>query len=91
MLKFDEKLKIKIFAFQNLNGSSFFLNFEQNVLLAQNFKPFYFPCADIPRAQVRARKFGARQWIQNKKSKFFRIYDMFISFKLAEIERFEAS
>ena len=45
--------------------------------------------ANVPRAQVRARKFGARQWIDNQKLKLLCIHNVFISSKLAEIEEFE--
>ena len=39
--------------------------------------------------ELRAQKFGARQWIQNRKTNTFRIYNMSISFKFMEIEGFE--
>ena len=41
------------------------------------------------RAQLRARYFGARQWIQNKKLHLFYIYNVFVSSKLPEMKAFE--
>ena len=45
--------------------------------------------AGWPRAQVRAPNFGARHRIENHESNILCIYIMFISSKLAEIDRFE--
>ena len=45
--------------------------------------------ADGARAQVRARKFGARHRIENQKSYILCIYNILISLKVAEIERLE--
>ena len=45
--------------------------------------------AEGARAQVRARKFGARHRIENQKSYILCIYNILISLKVAEIERLE--
>ena len=45
--------------------------------------------AEAARAQVRARKFGARYRIENQKSYILCIYNILISLKVAEIERLE--
>ena len=45
--------------------------------------------AHLARAQVRARKFGARHRIEHHQSNILCIYNNFISLKVAEIECFE--
>ena len=42
-------------------------------------------CAQMERAQVRARKFGARHQIENQKSYILCIYNILISLKVADI------